>query len=569
MSNCSGLYLVGIDMGGTHIDGVLIKDGRVFRTIKRKVDRNDLFVTIWTTVKELLKDIEYSSIKRINLSTTVNTNAIVEGTTPPVGMLISSGPGMQNDFSHIKGIVRFLSGSIDHRGVEVEELHIGQLYKSLELFKQNNISHTAIVTKFSNRNPEHELSIKKMIEQDIQSVTVGHRMSGSLNFPRRVHTSYLNAAVHGSYQNFAFHMRTALEKEGIEAPVYMLKADGGTMDVESSLHHPVETILSGPSASVLGLMALTSIDQDALLLDIGGTTTDIFFLADGDPLFDSLGATIAEFRTLVRAFYSVSIGLGGDSAISVKNHQLIIGPMRKGAPYAYHGPEPTVTDAMIHLGLIEGVTFQEKLLAKEGITKISEQLNKTTEATSHLILNTMAKNIKNTAQTLLFEINSKPVYTVRELLHGKQIIPSSVHVIGGPATVLAPLLRKEFQLPTFVPPNYEVANAIGAALATPTIDITLLADTSIGKLTISEVGVYEDIDQDYSLEMAKERVTSLLRNSAIKMGADVKDIECEIIEESSFNIVRGFSTKGKHIRVKGQIRPRLLYRLTGGDTYES
>jgi hypothetical protein len=224
---------------------------------------------------------------------------------------------------------------------------------------------------------------------------------------------------------------------------------------------------------------------------------------------------------------------------------------------------------MIHLGLIEGVTFQEKLLAKEGITKISEQLNKTTEATSHLILNTMAKNIKNTAQTLLFEINSKPVYTVRELLHGKQIIPSSVHVIGGPATVLAPLLRKEFQLPTFVPPNYEVANAIGAALATPTIDITLLADTSIGKLTISEVGVYEDIDQDYSLEMAKERVTSLLRNSAIKMGADVKDIECEIIEESSFNIVRGFSTKGKHIRVKGQIRPRLLYRLTGGDTYES
>ncbi len=115
MSNCSGLYLVGIDMGGTHIDGVLIKDGRVFRTIKRKVDKDDLFATIWTTLKELLEDIEYFSIKRINLSTTINTNAIVEGTSPPVGMLISSGPGMKNNFSHIKGIVRFLSGSIDHR----------------------------------------------------------------------------------------------------------------------------------------------------------------------------------------------------------------------------------------------------------------------------------------------------------------------------------------------------------------------------------------------------------------------------------------------------------------------
>lgn len=561
--------LVGLDMGGTHIDGVVIKDKNIFKTIKNVVNKDNLFMTIWTTLKELLQGIDYSSIKRINLSTTISTNAIIEDTISRVGMLISSGPGVHNDFSSIKGVVQLLSGSIDHRGVEVEELNIGQLYKSLELFKKKNITHSAVITKFSNRNPEHELSIQQMIEPYMKSVTVGHRMSGILNFPRRVYTSYLNAAVVAPFETFATHIQASLEKEGIGVPIYILKADGGTMDMQSALLRPVETILSGPSASFLGCMALSSITQDALLLDIGGTTTDIFFLSDGVPLFDPLGATIAGYKTLVRAIYSHSIGCGGDSSVEVKDNNLTIGPMRKGPPYAYKGPSVTPTDAMICLNLIPNLSKEVINRAKEGVALIMNQLNISLEETSHLILETMIKQIKITTDTLLAQINSKPVYTVKELLHGKKVVPSSVHVIGGPASALMHLIEKEYNIPTHVPQNYEVANAIGAALARVTVDVTLLADTSIGKLSVPESGVYEDIDTHYTVEMAKKRVISLLKESVKKMGSGEKEIEYEITEASSFNMVQGFSTKGKNIRVMGQVRPHLMYTIGGNKSNES
>src|SRR5690606_32986291 len=126
--------------------------------------------------------------------------------------------------------------------------------------------------------------------------------------------------------------KKSLAKAGIEAPVFILKADGGTMNLATAEEKPVETILSGPAASLLGLMGMCSTEQDALLLDIGGTTTDIFFLADGVPVFEPLGIKISGYKTLVRAIYSVSIGLGGDSSIRVGNDTIQINPQREGPP---------------------------------------------------------------------------------------------------------------------------------------------------------------------------------------------------------------------------------------------
>lgn len=556
--------LVGLDMGGTHIDGVIIKDQKIFKTIKQVVDKDNLFMTIWTTLKELLHGIDYSSIERINLSTTISTNAIVEDTTTLVGVLISSGPGVKHDFSSIKGVVHSISGSIDHRGIEVQELQISEMYKSLEAFKRENISHAAIITKFSNRNPKHEIAIQKMIEPHMKRVTVGHKMSGVLNFPRRVYTSYLNAAVMEIFETFATHIKESLKTEGIDAPLYILKADGGTMDIESALLRPVETILSGPSASFLGCMALSHITQDALLLDIGGTTTDIFFFSDGEILFEPLGATIDGYKTLVRAIYSHSMGCGGDSVIEVKENRITIGPVRKGPPYAYNGPNPTPTDAMICLNLIPDLPDEILNRAQEGISMIATQLGKSTKEISQLILDTMVKNIKTTTDSLLAKINSKPVYTIKKLLHGKKVVPTSIHLIGGPSEALAPRIEKEYEIPAHVPQKYEVANAIGAALARVTVDVTLLADTSIGKLSVPIRGVYENIDTHYTLDMAKKRVISLLKESVKKMGSVEKEIEYEIIEESSFNMVEGFMTKGKNIRVTGQVRPHLIYTIEEG-----
>lgn len=556
-------------MGGTHIDGVIIKDCRVINAIKKPTDRDDLFNSIWTTLEELLRGYDKSNIKRINLSTTVSTNAIVENKVSPVGMIIQSGPGLKNNFLSCGDDNQFISGYVDHRGIVVDDLNRREIYQAIDRFKEKKIKSCAVISKFCTRNPHHELNISQMLGKDFDLITLGHRMSGKLNFPRRVFTSYLNSAVYTNFKDFSKNIKKSLEKEGINAPLFILKADAGTMDIKTAEQRPAETILSGPAASFMGISSMLNTADDAILLDIGGTTTDIFFLADGVPLFEPLGAKISKYNTLVRAVYSVSIGLGGDSSIGIENNKMMIGPERKGKPCAFGGPEPTPTDAMIYLGLIDVSHNGSKEKAEEAMALLAKELNIPTKQAAEQILKTIADIIKEKTDELLLEINSKPVYTVRELLYGKKITPKSIRIIGGPANVLAPVLEKHYKLPCYFPVNYHVANAIGAALAKPTMDITMIADTSQGTLSVSELGIYENIPKNYSLNQAKARAIELLKEFAISMGEKEDTIETEITEESSFNMVRGFYTTGKNIRIKAQIKPGHIFKLRSNQNDES
>ncbi len=552
--------IVGLDMGGTHIDAVIIENGKILKTVKQPTDKDDLFESIWNTLNMLLLDCDKSKIKRINLSTTVSTNAIVEDRTSPVGVIIQSGPGINNEFLACGNENIFISGYIDHRGKIVRDLDISEIQDGVESFREKNIKHCAVVTKFSTRNPNHELQIKETIEKDFSHITMGHTLSGKLNFPRRVFTSYLNSAVHDIFKDFALYIKKSLEREGINAPLFILKADGGTMNLNASEEQPVETILSGPAASFMGITAMLDTDKDAILLDVGGTTTDIFFLIDGVPLFEPLGIKIGPYNTLVRAIYSVSIGLGGDSSINIEDGNIKIGPRREGKPYAFGGPKPTPTDAMIVLGhMQEG--DEEK--AHKAIEKLGKQLNLSTEDTAEMILETMGTIIKNNVNRLLEEVNSKPVYTIKELLHGEKVEPRLINIIGGPANVLAPILEDKFGLPCNYPKKYDVANAIGAALAKTTTEITMAADTERRMLSVPELGIYEKIDRNYNLKQARKQASELLKESALSLGAIEENIETEIIEESSFNMVRGFFTSGKNIRIKAQVKPGLIQELRG------
>lgn len=555
-------------MGGTHIDGVIIKDNKVIKTIKKPTDREDLFQSIWMTLEELLKDYDKSTIKRINLSTTISTNAIVEGKISKVGMIIQAGPGLNSDFLACGHENQFISGYVDHRGAVVEDLDIVEVKRAREIFKEKGLEVTGVVSKFSTRNPHVEINIKEVLDEDFKITSLGHRMSGKLNFPRRVFTSYLNSAIYITFNEFSKNIKKALEREGIEAPLFILKADGGTMDIETAEKRPVETILSGPAASFMGISSMLEIEEDAILLDIGGTTTDIFFLADGVPLFEPVGAKISKYNTLVRSIYSVSIGLGGDSHISVEDNKIKIGPERRGRPYSLGGPEPTPTDAMAYLGLIDHMDGLSKDRAKEAMEGLANTLNSTKEEVARLILNTMGQTIKNRTDDLLLEINNKPVYTVKELLHGKKIEPKSINIIGGPAKLLAPILEEFYSLPCHYPLEYTVANAVGAALSKPTAELTMLADTALGILSVPELGIYENIPKNYSLEEGKDRARELLSEYIGSMGVDSKNIETEITEASSFNMVKGFHTSGKNIRIKAQIKPGYIFKLRS-DNIES
>ncbi|HZK00649.1 MAG TPA: hydantoinase/oxoprolinase family protein [Tissierellaceae bacterium] len=556
--------IVGIDMGGTNIDGVIIEDGRIIKSIKKATDRENLFDTIYSTLKELLADHDKSKIERINLSTTVSTNAIVEKKTTPVGMIIQAGPGMSYDNLACGQENAFISGYIDHRGNVVEELDGSEIEDIRKRFKKKGIKSVAVVTKFSTRNPQHEIEINRILGEDLSPVTMGHTMSGKLNFPRRVYTSYLNSAVDSTFYDFARNIKKSLEEEGINAPPFILKADGGTMTIDSAEEKPVETILSGPAASFMGINALLPTDKDAVLLDIGGTTTDIFFLADGVPLFEPLGIKIGEYKTLVRSIYSISIGLGGDSSIDLIDETIKIGPQREGRPYALGGPKPTPTDAMIALGLISyGHEYKEK--ANESMDELGKKLDLSADETARFLLETMANMIKDNIDRLLNKINSQPVYTIKELLYGKRIEPKLINIIGGPAKVLAPILENEMDLPCHYPDSYLVANAVGAALARPTMEITMHVDTSKQTLSVPELELYEKVSPRFSLDMTKKRAIDLVRENVRSIGTSPDDIDAEITEESSFNMVRGFYTSGKDIRVKAQIKPGLIQELRGDD----
>jgi N-methylhydantoinase A/oxoprolinase/acetone carboxylase beta subunit len=558
--------IVGLDMGGTHVDAVLIHQGEIIKAAKSPTDHSNLLESVWETLKSLLSGQAPSQIKRIILSTTISTNSIIEHKTDPVGMIIECGPGLQKDFLCCGRENVFISGYIDHRGREITPIDPREIKQALRTFKHNNIAAVAVTGKFSVRNTKHEIKIHEMIKDEFFPITLGHTLSGKLNFPRRVFTSFYNSAVHSTFFKFSESIYKAIQREKINAPIYVLKADGGTMSLKAGVKYPVNTILSGPAASVMGGQAFLETLEDAVFLDIGGTTTDISFLADGVPLFEPLGIKIGEFPTLVRALYSVSIGVGGDSRVSVKNQRLVIGPERQGKPMALGGVCPTPTDAMIVLGLID---LGDKNKAVNAMEEIGQLLSLDLETTANVILYTMADIIKDKVEKLLYKINSHPVYTVQELLYGKKINPKFIQVIGGPAKAMAPILSKKFNMPCRYPEVYAATNAVGAALARTTAEITMFVDTAQKSLSVPEMGLCEKVIQGYSLEEAKLRALALIKQQSMLLGAKEGDIQAEIIEENSYNMVRGFATSGKNIRIRAQTKPGLIYQLRSGQNVSS
>ena len=448
-----------------------------------------------------------------------------------------------------------VTGSVDHRGIPVSREGADEFLKIKEDFLKNSVDAVALVGKFSTRNPDFEKRAAEYLRDDFREITMGHTISGKLNFPRRVRTSYLNAAVHSTFKAFAENIKEALKLEGIEAPVYILKADGGTINLKGAIEKPVETILSGPAASLMGMIALLEEKEtDCCLLDIGGTTTDLFFLVDGVPVFEPSGIEIGGHKTLVRAIYSTSVGLGGDSFVRIEEGKVKIGPERRGHAVAFGGKHLTPTDALVYLGAMEA---EHKSESAEALKSVAKEIQMPPEEFAEMIIDKFCKAVRETVENTLNKINESPVYTIRELLADRTVKPQSVGIIGGPAKALSEYLEKELKMPVEYPINHEIANAIGAALARPTVEVNLIADTDREILSIPETGVYERINKYYELEDAKKRALSEVRLAGEAMGLSADVSGAEIVEASSFNMVKGYRAD-KNIRVKAQNKPGLL-----------
>jgi N-methylhydantoinase A/oxoprolinase/acetone carboxylase beta subunit len=501
-------------------------------------------------------DVDPAEIRRMVFSTTMATNAVVQDSLPGTGMIVSAGPGMDPTWFSVGPSYHVVEGCLDHRGFEALPLNRKSVLDAAASIQKQSIETAGIVGKFSVRNPAHELQISKWVGSMFTHVALGHRVSGNLNFPRRIATTYLNAALHEVHHQFSTALKHILNEKNLHAPRYLLKPDGGTVELEKSEDSPARTIQSGPAASVMGALALDSATDTSLVLDIGGTSTDISVILKGVPLLEPFGIRLGPYKTLIRSLLTRSIGVGGDSEVRrERDGELRIGPKRQGPPLAFGGPTPTPTDAMITLGLLDAGNKDE---AKRAMEILGGPVGWNAHITAERVLEFMAKTIADSANAFLSYINSRPVYTIHEVIEKQKIEPTSVVVIGGPARQVAGYVGKALDLPHRVPPYSGVANAIGAAVSRVTSELTLQADTERGTVLIPEEDIENQIDARFNLQDAIALAQSALRKRALEFGAEPETLDISVAEKQVFNMIRGFSKTGQNIRVKMCITPGII-----------
>ncbi len=541
--------LLGIDVGGTFTDAVVVKGNKVLAQAKTPTTHDDLLAGILAALDRVLAGTGVAGLRRVALSTTIVTNAVVENKLDKVGLFLLPGPGM--DISPLVPERPYiLTGYIDHRGRETAAPAEDEVAAACRELAGRDVF--AVAGKFAVRNPAHEQTVAGWLRARTKPahITLGAAVAGSLNFWRRANSAYYNAAVWRPFSRFARAVQAAVAERGISAPVYILKADGGTMPLAAAGERPVEAVFTGPAASVLGIMALEAPQGEAVSIDIGGTSTDIALWRDGAPLFAERGAAIGAYPTAVRAFWLHSIGIGGDSCVRRAGGRIIVGPERRGPAMAAGGPAPTVADAMIVAGAAD---FGDKAKAVEAM-RLTAAGGETPQAAADAVLAAAADAI-HTAITQMIEARAaEPVYRVEDIVRDRRPRPALLVGVGGAAAGLAPLVADRLGIAHRVPAGAMVANAVGAAVARPTVEVTLRADTAQGYYTVAELGVRAALSaRRFALADAGELAARHLAERAAAAGIPVADVETVYAEE--FNLVRGFSTIGKIITCRLQIKP--------------
>jgi N-methylhydantoinase A/oxoprolinase/acetone carboxylase beta subunit len=206
------------------------------------------------------------------------------------------------------------AGGHDHAGGQAQALDEYAIRAFLDEHK-DDVSGFAVASQFATRNPAHELRAAELVaEVTGRPVSASHQLSAKLNGPKRAMTAVLNARLIGMIDRLIGRAETILGDLGIEADMMVVRGDGALISSAQARERPIETILSGPAASIVGARWMTGAET-ALVSDIGGTTTDVAVLRDGRPAIDTAGAQVGGYRTMVEAVAMRTTGLGGDSEV--------------------------------------------------------------------------------------------------------------------------------------------------------------------------------------------------------------------------------------------------------------
>jgi len=331
---------IGLDTGGTYTDAVALDDRRrVIATAKALTTHWDLSIGLAAAIRSVLAHLppgaERSHITLVSVSTTLATNAVVENRFSPICTLLVGFDERMVERSGLKreggGTVVRVGGGHDATGEQAEPLDEAAIAAAVREFGPQ-VEAFAVAAMFSVRNPAHERRARELIRSlCAKPVTCSYELSSQLDAPKRALTAALNARLTPQIAQLLAAMGQVLRAERIGAPLMVVKGDGTLMRAAVALEYPVETVLSGPAASVVGAGFLSGL-TDFEVADMGGTTTDVAIVADGRPVVRAEGAVIGGWRTMVQAIDVHTCGLGGDSDVHFNRERcLTVGP-RKAQP---------------------------------------------------------------------------------------------------------------------------------------------------------------------------------------------------------------------------------------------
>ena len=584
--------VLGIDAGGTHTDAALLAlpetahglpQARLLGAAKVPTRHEDLPGTVRAVLLALGRTLADAGedaaallgrVERVTLGTTLAVNALVQGRADKVGLALSAGPGLDPAHFTLGEHVCIVPGGLDHRGVEVAPLYTETLARIAAAWPAEGVAAIACVGKFSPRNPAQEQRMGEVARAASGlPVTLGHSLSGRLNFPRRIATAWYNAAVARLTNEFLDAVEAALAASGVNAPVRLLKADGGAAALAFSRSEPVQSILSGPAASVMGVMALwpDAAEGCSLLLDMGGTTTDMALFYEGSPVVDRDGMVLMGRRTLVRALAAVSIGVGGDSELrpgdaadgSLAVH---VGPVREGPAMAFGGEKPTLLDALNMLAPLGGESG-DAAASRAGLEALAASLGPGRvpgggAQLARLAVADACDQVARAAYALVEGVNARPIYTLAALRSVREARPQRACLVGGPAAPVRSYLEAALGLPVAIPAHAEVANAIGAGLAVPTAVLEAYADTGRGVLNVPALDVRERVGRDATVQSVAARTRALLEERLAREG--IADAAVEVVEADLFATLDDSGRGSRDIRVACQVRPGIAARLAAG-----
>ncbi len=330
--------IIGIDTGGTYTDAVVIDAlcHKILATAKAITTKGDLAIGVGEALGLAIAGIaafQAGSVKMVAVSTTLATNAIVEGHGGAVALALlgfdaamEERSGLRTAFGNMP-IQRF-DGGHDHAGREVvrlDEIALRQWASE----KSNAVTAFAVAASFATRNADHELRAAQLIgEATGKPITLSHQLADALDAPRRAQTAVLNARLVSRVSDLIDAVHLSMSKLEITCPLMLVKGDGSLALAEAVLQRPIETVLSGPAASLVGAHWLSGLD-DFIMADMGGTTTDVGLFIAGSPCVAEQGAEVGRWRTMVKAIDLKTIGLGGDSEVHIEpSKALRLGPQR-------------------------------------------------------------------------------------------------------------------------------------------------------------------------------------------------------------------------------------------------